>query len=324
MDGSKRIVIAPIPRGSKRLFFLVPWPAKSPPARASGARPSVDSSSDEFERGQSFDAKGSHSVMKATKVLFAASTLAALAPLALPGQSQTNTTVYVPSTTIVGSRVIGPEGNEVGEITNVVLDRQTGCMAYVVLSAQTSASRKTVAVPWTVFNPGSDSHTYTVRVDKEKIVSGPVWEASRLEEYNRSDWVGNLYSYYGAQPGAAEKDDVRFRSADRDERRRQRREERMKREGGQRGNADMRVERERGQRGMNRPPVAEPTASPTPSESPPPPATPRPSPSSNPGSQPHDAATTTPSATPSEPRNPDELQPPPTGGGPGPSATPGS
>jgi sporulation protein YlmC with PRC-barrel domain len=263
--------------------------------------------------------------MKATKVLFAASTFVALVPLARQGQSQTNTDTYIATTTIVGSRVTGPEGNEVGQITNIVLDRETGCMAYVVLSAESSGSRKTVAVPWTVFSPGSDSKTYSVRVDKEKIVSGPVWEASRLEDYNRSEWVENVYAYYGAQPGAGENANVGSRSADRDERRRQRREERMERHGGQRRNADMRMERERGQRGMNRRPGAEPTASPTPSESPrPQPGTPLPSPSSNPGSQPHEAAPITPSATPSEPRNPDELRPPPTGGGPGASATPGS
>src|SRR5205823_973576 len=49
--------------------------------------------------------------------------------------------------------------------------------------------------------PGSDIRTYTIRVDKQKIYSAPVWESSRIEEYSRPEWVGNIYSYYGVQPG---------------------------------------------------------------------------------------------------------------------------
>ena len=115
----------------------------------------------------------------------------------------TTTTTYIPTTTIVGSRVTGSEGAEIGQISNVVLDKQTGCMAYVVLSTgESGGTARTVAVPWSVFSPGSDEHTYTVTVDRQKIESAPVWESSRIDEYSRPEWVGSVYSYYGVQPGA--------------------------------------------------------------------------------------------------------------------------
>lgn len=264
--------------------------------------------------------------MKASKLLFAATTLAGLNLLAVQVRSQTTaTTTYVLTTTVVGSHVTAPQGDEVGEITNVVLDRQTGCMAYVVLSTESGGTRKTVAVPWSVFRPGSDSHTYTVSVDSEKIYNAPVWEASKLEEYNRSDWIGTVYSYYGVQPGGGDTAEIGSGSSDREERRRQRRAQRMERNADHYRNADVRMERERGRREMKQRPAAEPLASPTASESPaPPPGTPLPSPSSNPGSQPHESASITPSATPSATRNPDELRPPPAGEGSAASPTPGS
>jgi sporulation protein YlmC with PRC-barrel domain len=123
---------------------------------------------------------------------------------AIGGTAQTNTTVttteYVPTTTVVGARVVGVQGEEFGQITDVVLDEESGCMAYVVLSVDQNGARKTVAAPWAVLRPGTDSRTFTVQVDREKIINAPAWEGSRIAEYSRTDWVSNVYSYYGVQP----------------------------------------------------------------------------------------------------------------------------
>ncbi len=142
--------------------------------------------------------------MKASRLTSVTCAIAALTIVTVDGQYEssttTTTTTYVPTTIIVGSRVMGPQGEEIGQITDVVLDKQTGCMAYVVLSTEQNGTRKTVAAPWEVFSPGSDNRTYTVRVDREKIYSAPVWESSRIDEYSRTDWITNVYSYYGVQP----------------------------------------------------------------------------------------------------------------------------
>src|SRR4051812_25504199 len=105
-----------------------------------------------------------------------------------------STTTYVPSSTVVGARVMGSQGDEVGQISDVVLDKQSGCMAYVVLATDQGGTRKLVAAPWGIFNPGADNRTYTVTVDRQKIYSAPVWESSRIDEYSRAEWVGNVYS----------------------------------------------------------------------------------------------------------------------------------
>ncbi|MBA2585946.1 MAG: PRC-barrel domain-containing protein, partial [Chthoniobacterales bacterium] len=126
--------------------------------------------------------------------------------------STTTTTGYMPTSTIIGSKVRTGNGEEVGEIKDVVLDRNTGCMAYTVLStggsgsAGASTSRttrtttKTVAVPWSVFTPGTDARTYTVRIDRERIYNAPAWEVSRIDEYSRPDYINSVYGYYGVTP----------------------------------------------------------------------------------------------------------------------------
>lgn len=143
--------------------------------------------------------------MKTPVILYLVCGLTLIASLTCAQQSTTTTTTtttYVPTSTVVGARVMGSQGDQVGQISDVVLDKQSGCMAYIVLATDQGGTRKLVAAPWTIFTPGSDSHTYTVTVDRQKIYSAPVWESSRMAEYSTTEWVGNVYSYYGVQPEA--------------------------------------------------------------------------------------------------------------------------
>src|SRR5687768_1083353 len=127
----------------------------------------------------------------------------ASAPLFAQTQSTTTTTSttgYFPSSTVIGSKIKDSRGQDVGEIKDFVLDRQTGCLAYVVLSTRgggTTTTTKTVAAPWSVFSPSSETRVYTTRLERERIYSAPVWESTRIEEYSRPDYINSVYGYYG-------------------------------------------------------------------------------------------------------------------------------
>ncbi len=150
-------------------------------------------------------------IMK-TSAFFGA-TLAILGLAAVPTQAQTQsstttttTTNYVQTSKLVGMRVNGSDGQEIGTIKDVVLDRDTGCMAYTVLStgggssARVTGTTKTVAVPWTVYSASSDPTVVTVRVDRERIYNAPQFDYARINEYSTSGYTNNVYSYYGVQP----------------------------------------------------------------------------------------------------------------------------
>src|SRR5437762_5516263 len=111
------------------------------------------------------------------------------------------TTSYVQSTSVVGAKITDSRGEEVGVIKDFVLDRNTGCLAYVVISTGkggiVSANTKTVAAPWAVFSASADPRVYVTRIEREKIYSAPVWESTRVEEYTRTDYLNNVYTYYG-------------------------------------------------------------------------------------------------------------------------------
>src|SRR3954453_14129930 len=127
----------------------------------------------------------------------------AAAPLfAQTSTSTTTSTSYVQSSNIIGSKIKDSRGQDVGEIKDVVLDRSSGCLAYVVLSTSgggtsTTTATKTVAAPWRVFSPTPEPRVFMTRVEREKIYSAPAWESTRIEEYSRPEYINNVYGYYG-------------------------------------------------------------------------------------------------------------------------------
>src|SRR5881398_60632 len=143
--------------------------------------------------------------MKTSTLLVA--TLLGFAIATTQGQTQSSTTTsYVQTSKIVGMKVKDSSGQEVGVVKDVVLDRNTGCMAYTVLSTGGTGTRatggaKTVAVPWTVYTTTSDPSVMTVRVERDRVYNAPAFDYARIDEYSSSGYINNVYSYYGVAPG---------------------------------------------------------------------------------------------------------------------------
>lgn len=130
-----------------------------------------------------------------------------LAVSPISGQTQSSTTsstTYLQTSKLVGTKVKSSQGEEIGIIKDVVLDRNTGCMAYTVISAGGTGTRvagKTVAVPWTVYSPTSDLSVLTVTVDRDRIYNAPVFDYARIDEYTTPNYINSVYSYYGVSAG---------------------------------------------------------------------------------------------------------------------------
>src|SRR6266404_7845348 len=145
--------------------------------------------------------------MKKTILLAATAAFLGLATAPLFAQTSTSTTTtssYIQSSSVIGSKIKDSRGQDVGEIKDIVLDRSSGCLAYVVLSTRgggtTTTTTKTVAAPWSVFSASSEPRVYMTRIEREKIYSAPVWESTRIEEYSRPEYINQVYGYYGVTP----------------------------------------------------------------------------------------------------------------------------
>jgi sporulation protein YlmC with PRC-barrel domain len=147
--------------------------------------------------------------MKTLFLFGAAIAILGLAVAPVSGETQSTTTSgtrYVQTSKLVGTKVKSSQGEEIGVIKDVVLDRNTGCMAYTVLSTGEKGTRvtgggKIVAVPWAVYSPRSDLSVLTVTVDRDRIYNAPVFDYARIDEYTTTNYINNVYSYYGVSAG---------------------------------------------------------------------------------------------------------------------------
>ena len=108
---------------------------------------------------------------------------------------------YVQTSKIIGTTVKTAQGEQIGAVKDVVLDRNTGCIAYTVLSGDgTAGPAKIVAVPWAVYS-SNESGDLIVSVDRDRIYSGPAFDYSRIDEYSTAEYIDNLNSYFGVSAG---------------------------------------------------------------------------------------------------------------------------
>lgn len=130
----------------------------------------------------------------------------------MSGQSSVNdgssgSSNYIQTSKLVGSNVKSSDGEQIGVIRDVVIDRTNGCTAYTVVSTGskgtdvTGDGSKMIAVPWTVYSPASDGSVLTIRANRDKIDNAPAFEYARIDEYARPDYLENIYSYYGVRTG---------------------------------------------------------------------------------------------------------------------------
>ncbi len=151
-------------------------------------------------------------VMKTQAICGAMAFFLGLAVASTPAQTQStssSSTTYIETSKFVGKKVKSAQGEEIGTVKDIVLDRNTGCLAYTVVSTtggggtHKGGGGKMVAVPWAVFSPSSDLNVLTVTVDRERIYNAPVFDYARIDEYSRPDYITNVYSYYGVSGGGA-------------------------------------------------------------------------------------------------------------------------
>ena len=149
--------------------------------------------------------------MKTSLLFGTAFAILGMAVASMFAQTQTATSSsssgYIQTSKIVGTKVKTSQGEDIGVVKDVVLDSNTGCMAYTVLSAGGTGTRvtgqaKTVAVPWGVYTPSADMSVLTVRVDRDRIYNAPVFDYARINEYQTTGYINNVYSYYGVTPQA--------------------------------------------------------------------------------------------------------------------------
>jgi sporulation protein YlmC with PRC-barrel domain len=108
------------------------------------------------------------------------------------------------ATTIIGNKVVNPEGEQLGSIKELMIDLDDGQIAYVVLSFGGFLGRgdKLFAIPLEALMFDNENHTVILDLDKEVLKNAPGFDKDHWPDNAQYEagWLLDIYEYYGYSP----------------------------------------------------------------------------------------------------------------------------
>ncbi|NUB12808.1 hypothetical protein GAY28_08855 [Azospirillum brasilense] len=93
-------------------------------------------------------------------------------------------------------------GEEMGSISELVVDPNTGRVAYAVVEAGgfLGLGERNFPVPWALVQPAQAGDGYVLNVTKDRLTAAPQFTRSNRPDMSDRQWAVALHTYYGVQP----------------------------------------------------------------------------------------------------------------------------
>ena len=103
------------------------------------------------------------------------------------------------ASSIAGTKVVNPTGEDLGSIEDLMLDTDTGEVAYAVLSfgGFLGLGDKLFAIPWEALTIDTANHAFVLDVDREKLENAPGFDKDDWPTTADSTWMRDLHRHYG-------------------------------------------------------------------------------------------------------------------------------
>jgi sporulation protein YlmC with PRC-barrel domain len=117
-------------------------------------------------------------------------------------QVQSFTNSPVKASSIIGTDVINPEGEGLGDIKEVVIDPRTGKVAYAVVSfgGFLGVGEKLFAIPFSAFTFNEEDNGYILDVSKERLKTAPGFDENNWPTMADEKWNRDIYKFYERSP----------------------------------------------------------------------------------------------------------------------------
>jgi sporulation protein YlmC with PRC-barrel domain len=103
----------------------------------------------------------------------------------------------------MGTSVVDQNGQQIGQIKDIVLQPQTGKAELAIISLSLpNQMDKLTAVPWRLLRPASEANKVMLTTDREKLMSATTFETSRWPEFDAT-YNQRVYAHYGLTYPAA-------------------------------------------------------------------------------------------------------------------------
>jgi len=96
----------------------------------------------------------------------------------------------------------GVDGADMGKISELVIDPNTGRIAYAVVDAGgfLGLGERHFPVPWAVLQPAEGGNGFVLNVTKDRLTAAPQFTRDNRPDMSDRQWSVALHTYYGVQP----------------------------------------------------------------------------------------------------------------------------
>ena len=103
---------------------------------------------------------------------------------------------------IFSDRVKNTAGEDLGKIEELVIDVNTGRVAYAVLSfgGVLKMGNKLFAIPWQALQVDPQNKRFILSVDKARLENATGFDKDNWPDMADTSWGTRIFSYYGAAP----------------------------------------------------------------------------------------------------------------------------
>jgi sporulation protein YlmC with PRC-barrel domain len=104
--------------------------------------------------------------------------------------------------TLLGDKVVNAYDVELGDIKEIMLDMQTGHVAYAVLAfgGFLGMGEKLFAVPWQALHLDTANKRFVLNVDKDRLKTAPGFNKDAWPDMADVDWASQIHTFYGTDP----------------------------------------------------------------------------------------------------------------------------
>jgi len=104
--------------------------------------------------------------------------------------------------TLIGDSVVNATDDDLGDIKEIMLDMQTGQVAYAVLSfgGFLGVGDKLFAVPWQALHLDTVNKRFVLDIDKQRLRNAPGFDKNAWPDMADAQWVQHIHSFYGTDP----------------------------------------------------------------------------------------------------------------------------
>lgn len=104
--------------------------------------------------------------------------------------------------TLTGDRVRNLEGESLGKIEEIMIDLDSGAIAYAVLSfgGFLGIGDKLFAIPWGALTLDEANHEFILNANKATLENAPGFDKDNWPDMADPAWGSTIHSHYGQEP----------------------------------------------------------------------------------------------------------------------------